>query len=104
MIAIESEPSLASLVTGSLPLHHPDASDPGIHRRILPLLRLLGFPLLLAFSTRHPDPEPLKRGSFTMKRLPTPTLLSTSIVPPCKSTHRFTMTIPKPVPGICLTL
>ena len=37
--------------------------------------------------------------NLTVTAVPSPTLLSTLISPPCKLTQRFTITRPRPVPG-----
>src|SRR6516225_11679711 len=43
-------------------------------------------------------------GSLTVTTVPSPHLLSTLILPPCKSTQRLTITSPRPVPGRSWTL
>jgi hypothetical protein len=43
-----------------------------------------------------PDYDPV--GSRNVKVLPTPSLLSTQMVPPCASTMAFTIDNPKPAP------
>ena len=39
-------------------------------------------------------------GSRTVNVVPTPTVLCTSIVPPCRSTSDLTIASPRPVPGL----
>src|SRR6516165_11038225 len=43
-------------------------------------------------------------GSLTVTTVPSPHLLSTLILPPCKFTQRLTITRPRPVPGRSWTL
>ena len=43
-------------------------------------------------------------GSLTVTVVPSPDLLSTKILPPCRSTQCFTITRPRPVPGRSPTL
>src|SRR5262249_47220468 len=43
-------------------------------------------------------------GSLTVTVVPSPDLLSTKILPSCRSTQRFTITSPRPVPGRSPTL
>ena len=70
-----------------------------------PLAFAYGTPATSVFlSSRVLEFTHFKTGSLTVTTVPLPNLLSTLIFPPCKSTQRFTITRPRPVPGRSSTL